>query len=184
MNGAVAKISWPRAAPRSRAPLTHNTIDAPYPAAPTANAAITSPAPNAPRSAPTAKPRTKLAEPATKPFNKTTCSGLSWSIMAVTPLSNPQARQAPAMKSAPVLTSAPGCQPSTAPAAVTSSAPMITRRPRCSRKIVAARATVAASSRFNKIDALAAEVLARPATNNAGPIAPPATTATIAGFQS
>ncbi len=27
--GAVAKTSWPRAAPRSRAPLTHSTMDAP-----------------------------------------------------------------------------------------------------------------------------------------------------------
>lgn len=43
MNGAVAKITCALAAPRSRAPFTHNVIDNPYPAAPIASAAATCP---------------------------------------------------------------------------------------------------------------------------------------------
>ncbi len=53
-------------------------------------------------------PRTRLAVPAIRPFRNTTCWGESWSMRAVTPLSKPQATQAPAMSKAPVSTVAPG----------------------------------------------------------------------------
>ena len=55
-----------------------------------------------------ARPNPKLARPATNPFNSTTCSGLSWSILAVTPLSTPHERHAAAISSAPKLSLKPG----------------------------------------------------------------------------
>ena len=96
----------------------------------------------------------------------------------VTLLSSPQHAHAPTINRALRLIAAPGSQTRMTPAAVTSSAATIMFRPRCSRNSVAASTTVATSSMFNSSDAVAAGVSTRPAVNNTGPIAPPATIAT------
>lgn len=88
------------------------------------------------------------------------------------------------INTAPMSTLAPGSQVKSAPATVISAALQSSRRPRCSRNTSAARITVAGSSVFNRIDAVAALVRARPATSSTGPTAPPATIATSAGFHS
>jgi len=76
---------------------------------------------------------------------------------------------------------APGCQTSMTPATPTRVAAPRSLAPRCSRNRVAASAMVATSSKFNRSDAVAAEVRANPATRSAGPSAPPNTTATANG---
>ena len=151
---------------------------------PMTRAASSAPQPQPATAPATVSPRIRLAPPATMPLRNTTCSGASCSMRAVTQLSRPQQAQAPTMKSAPRSTEVPGDQTSRTPAAATSAAAASKRRPRCSRKRVAARITVATSSVFSRIDAVAALVRARPATSSAGPNAPPATTAASTGFHS
>ena len=103
---------------------------------------------------------------------------------AVTQLSRPHATHAAMISTAPTSTAAPGPQVSRTPATVINTTLDNSRRPMRSPKNNAASTTVATSSVFSRIDAVAASVLASPATSNSGPIAPPATTATAAGRHS
>src|SRR5215210_7641925 len=120
-NGAVANTSWPRAAPRSRAPATHNVIDTPYPNAPTTSAASTfQPSVDAP----TPSPIARFAPPATTPFTTVMCAGASSSSSAVTQLSTPQHKHAPPISSTPHCTSALADHPRTTPATTTSTVPV------------------------------------------------------------
>lgn len=125
-----------------------------------------------------ARPIARFAPPAKMPLTRVMWAGASSSRLAVTQLSTPQHRHAPAISSAPQRRSASPDQPSVALAVTTSAVPATTRLPMCSPNTKNASSVVNTSSRLSSNDAVAAGAWLSPAARSTGPTAPPITTAT------
>jgi hypothetical protein len=175
MNGAVEKYAPVRAAPRWRSPNTNKTKLTPYPRKPMRAAPATLAAGG--RIAPASNAKLMFTVPATNPLTNAIWAGSAALSLRVRLLSIPQARQAPAIATAPRPTpSGPFCQDSASAPSRIAAAPMRRRRSTFSRNAIHAISMVARPSRLSNSEADDAGVVLKPIIRSAGPIAPPVNT--------